>query len=504
MLMTTCHPSLAAISSIDWGVIVLYAIGMVAVGLYYSRKINNTEDYLLGGRQMKPLMVGLSLFASLLSTISYLSYTGEMIRYGPMFITGALAFPFVIFVVGSFMIPYFMKLRVTSAYEILEQRLGLSIRLLGSFLFILIRFFWMAVIIHATTDKVLIPVLGLGGNWTAPICILMGLVTIIYTSLGGLRAVVFTDVVQSGILFGGGILTVVLVANELGGVRELWPEGWLAHWGKPNWGYDPEARMTLVSVFLAVFCWHTCTAGSDQIVIQRYFATRDAKAARKVLVINLIADFLAMLLMALVGLALIAYFTANPGMFGDDQSLTNNSDQLFPRFISKGLPVGITGLVIAGLLAAAMSSLSSGMNSASSVITSDFISRLRSSELEEKSKIVIARWVSVLIGVVVVTLSLFVDQVPGNLFEVANKVVNLFVSPLFVLFFLAMFVRFSNARGAWCGVLTSITIAVLIAFWEEITGHKGISFLWIMPAAFVGGTLVGTVASFALRTKQET
>jgi len=135
--MTICHPSLAAISSIDWGIIVLYAIGMVAVGFYYSRKINNTEDYLLGGRQMKPLMVGLSLFASLLSTISYLSYTGEMIRYGPMFITGALAFPFVIFVVGSFMIPYFMKLRVTSAYEILEQRLGLSIRLLGSSLFTL-------------------------------------------------------------------------------------------------------------------------------------------------------------------------------------------------------------------------------------------------------------------------------------------------------------------------------------------------------------------------------
>ncbi len=142
-----------------------------------------------------------------------------------------------------------------------------------------------------------------------------------------------------------------------------------------------------------------------------------------------------MLLMALVGLALIAYFTANPDMFGDNQSLTNNSDQLFPRFISKGLPVGLTGLVISGLLAAAMSSLSSGMNSTSSVITSDFISRLRSGEPDEKSKIVIARWVSVLIGLVVVALSLIVDQVSGNLFEVANKVVNLFVSPLFVLFF---------------------------------------------------------------------
>lgn len=481
----------------------LYAIGMVVVGLYFSRKNNNTEDYLLGGRKMNPLMLGMSLFASLLSTISYLSYTGEMIRYGPMFITGAIAFPFVIFTVGSFMIPYFMKLRITSAYEILEQRLGLSIRLLGSTLFTLIRLFWMAVIIHATTDKVLVPVLGLGESWTTPICILMGIVTITYTSLGGLRAVVFTDVIQSGILFGGGILTVAIITNELGNFRELWPAEWPTHWEKPNWGFDPEARMSLVSIFLAVFCWHTCTAGSDQVVIQRYFATRDVKAAKRVLVINLVADFLAMLLMAMVGLALIAYFTANPDILGTDQSLDNNSDQLFPKFISTELPVGLTGLVISGLLAAAMSSLSSGMNSTSSVITTDFISLFRSVEPDEKSKILIARWVSVIIGLIVVILSLIVGHVSGNLFEVANKVVNLFVSPLFVLFFLAMFVKSSNAIGVWCGALTSITVAVSIAFWKEITGEQGISFLWIMPAAFILGILVGSIASLAFRGKQE-
>ena len=187
----------------------------------------------------------------------------------------------------------------------------------------------MAVIIHATTDKVLVPVLDLGESWTVPICILMGIVTIIYTSLGGLRAVVFTDVIQSGILFGGGILTVAIVASKLGSVGELWPAEWPQHWEKPNWGFDPEARMSLVSMFLAVFCWHTCTAGSDQVVIQRYFATRDVKAAKRVLVINLVADFLAMLLMAMVGLALIAYFTANTDILGTDQSLDNNSDQLF-------------------------------------------------------------------------------------------------------------------------------------------------------------------------------
>jgi len=183
--------------------------------------------------------------------------------------------------------------------------------------------------------------------------------------------------------------------------------------------------------------------------------------------------------------------------------LTRKSDQLFPKYISQGLPIGITGLVIAGLLAAAMSSLSSGMNSASSVITSDFISPFRSSKSNEKSEIVIARWVSVFIGLVVVALSLIVEQVSGNLFEVANKVVNLFVSPLFVLFFLAMFVKSSNAIGVWCGALTSITVAVSIAFWKEITGEEGISFLWIMPAAFILGILVGSIASLAFRGKQE-
>ena len=112
-------------------------------------------------------------------------------------------------------------------------------------------------------------------------------------------------------------------------------------------------------------------------------------------------------------------------------------------------------------------------------------------------------WVSVIIGLIVIILSLIVGHVSGNLFEVANNVVNLFVSPLFVLFFLAIFFKSSNAIGVWCGALTSITVAVLIAFWKEITGEEGISFLWIMPSAFLLGTLVGSIASLAFRAKQE-
>jgi SSS family solute:Na+ symporter len=500
------RPFLAsAVTVTDWGVIVLYALGMVAVGLYYGKRTRGTEDYLLGGRRMKPLAVGLSLFASLLSTISYLGYTGEMIQYGPMYIAGIIVFPLVIFLVGWFMIPRFMELRVTSAYEILEQKLGRSIRLLGAFFFISLRLLWMAVIIFATTDKVLVPLMGLSPSWTPAVCAVMGIVTIVYTSLGGLRAVVFTDVVQSGILFGGALLTVTLITKQLGGIDAWWPQQWPGHWPALQWGYDPEARMTFVGVLLSVFFWHTCTAGSDQIAIQRYFATRDAASARRVLGTNLLVNVLAMALMGVVGLALIGAYTADPSVFdgdGDQVSLTENADQLFPRYIANGLPVGITGLVIAGLLAAAMSSLSSGMSAASSVITAEIFREKRSKALDENAGIRIARWTSLGIGIAVLGLSLVVNQVEGNLFKVTNKVVNLFVSPLFVLFFLAMFVKRSNAAGTWVGAAASVTVAVLIAFWEELTGSNGISFLWIMPAGFVSGVGVGVLASVVFRPRR--
>jgi len=256
--------------------------------------------------------------------------------------------------------------------------------------------------------------------------------------------------------------------------------------------------MTFVGVLLSVFCWHTCTAGSDQIAIQRYFATRDAASARKVLAINLLVDVLAMGLMGIVGLALMRAFTVDPTLFageGAQVSLTTNADQLFPRFIARGLPAGITGLVIAGLLAAAMSSLSSGMNAASSVISAEILRHQQTRGTEDRSGIRIARWTSAGIGLAVLGLSLVVGQVEGNLFKVTSKVVNLFVSPLFVLFFLALFVKRSTAAGTWIGAVTSVAVAVTIAFWEDVTGSKGISFLWIMPAAFVSGVGAGIVTS---------
>ena len=480
---------------LDWAAIALYGVGMLLVGWYYSRRVKTTEDYLLGGRNMRPWAVGLSLFATLLSTLSYVAVPGEIIKHGPMIASGVIASPFVVMVVGWVLIPYIMKLRVTSAYEILQARLGASIRMMGSLIFLTIRLFWMAAIIYATSSKILLPVLGIDESWYPWVCVILVSVTLAYTSMGGLRAVVFTDVVQTFILVGGALLTLGTITVIMGGVGGWWPTTWPESWQEPKFGFETDARVTVGFAFLSVFVWHICTAGSDQMAIQRYLSTPDVRGARRAMFTQIAVDATVMVFIVLLGLSLFAYFHANPHRVPDGQTIYANADQLFPHFIVFGLPIGISGLVVAGLLATAMSSLSSGVNSSCSVITVDFVDRFRKQRMEETEHVRLAKYISVIVGVIVLVLTAFVSIVPGNLLEVINRVVNLLVSPLFVLFFFAMFVPWATTFGAWVGVTASIVDAVLIAFWELFTGEPGPTFLWIMPTSLVVGAVTGMLAS---------
>ncbi len=474
---------------LDWAVVALYAFGMLGVGWYYARRTATQDDYLLGGRAMKPWAVGLSLFATLFSTISYLAIPGEMIKHGPMIMSQLVAYPVIVLIVGWLLIPHFMRLKVTSAYEVLELRLGVSVRLLGSLLFLLLRLLWMAVIIYATTSVVLVPLMGLSPKATPYVGAALGVITVIYTSMGGLRAVVYTDVAQTIIMFAGAILTMVLISVHLGGVATWWPTVWAPTWDPPVVWFDPKARVTLASACLATLVWYTCTAGSDQMAIQRYLATRDVKAARRMFTISMVSGGLIMAFLAVLGFALLAYFRANPHLIADGQSLATSADRLFPRFIVAGVPAGLSGLFIAGLLAAAMSSLSSGVNSSCSVLTVDLVERFWAGRCGDTVRL--AKLTSWLVGATVVALSFAVVLVKGNLLEITYKVVNLLVTPLFILFAMALFVPWATAFGTILGTLVSAAVAIGIAFY----GWLGLSFIWIMPASLAAGVLVGMLAS---------
>lgn len=489
--------------TVDWMVIGLYGAAMLAVGWYYAGKNESTEQYLLGGRNMRPSYVGLSLFATLLSTVTYLSVPGEMIREGPMILAQPLAFPLVLLVVGWLLIPYIMRLRATSAYEILEARLGFSVRLVGSLSFLGLRLLWMALVIHATADKLLVPITGIAPDHAWLIGVVLGAVTIAYTSLGGMRAVVVTDVLQTVILFSGALLTLGLVTLQLGGVSSWWSSQWDANWQPVVWGFNPNVRLTVAGVTISGFTWWLCTSGSDQVAVQRYLSTRDAGTARRVLGVSLAANTVVLVFLGVLGFALLGYFRAHPEMLPDGQRLATHADRLFPQYIVFGLPAGVTGIVIAGLLAAAMSSLSSGLNSSCAVITVDFVDRFRSRPIETGARVLLAKGISLAVGTLVVVVSLLVNHVPGNLLEQAFRVSNLLVAPLFVLLFMAMFIPWASAVGTLLGWAASVAVAVGIAYPGALGLSHKISFIWLMPAALVVGIAVGAVASAGLRGRSK-
>ena len=489
-------PSRDGLTLLDWIVIAAYGAGMLSLGAYYARRHESAEDFFVGGRSLNSTAVGISLLATLLSTISYLATPGELIKNGPMIGVGLIAAPVTYWVVGYGLIPFIMRRKVTSAYEFLEAELGLGPRLLAATMFLLLRLTWMGVMIHVAAVAV-VGVLGLSEEqaaWAVPIAILIcGSVAGVYTAMGGLRAVVTTDVVQFVLLFGGAILTVVLITWNLGGFS-WWPTQWHPGWDKqPVFSFDPHVRVTAVGTVVGSLLYWICTAGSDQTAIQRFMATGSARAARKAFLVNIIADSMTTVLLVLVGLAVLGFYCA--------QSVTGtvdivNGDKLFPQFIATQLPVGVAGLVVAAMFAAVMSSLDSGLNSTASVIITDFIRRFGKRSHTPKEDLWLSRYLTLGMGLLIVAVALIVQKVPGNILEMSQKTVGLLVGPLFGIYFLALFVRFGTAFGAWYSAWYSCTTAFLIAFWDMITGEPSLSFQWIVPCALVVSIVMGVSLSW--------
>jgi len=493
-------PSDRGLPTLDWIVLGAYAVGMLGIGWHYSRRNRSADDYLLGGRQMRPWIVGLSMFATFFSALTYLALPGEMIAHGPMMLAQVFGFPIVAVGVCLVVIPYIMRFQVTSGYEILETRLGESVRLLAALTFLLVRFLWMGLMIYATVDKVLVPVAGIDSAWVPHVCVGLGLITVVYSSMGGLRAVVLSDAIQAIILLSGAVLAVVLITVDLGSVSSWWPTRWQPHWDPFRVWFSPGSRMSLVEPIMSVSLWWIATAASDQMAIQRYLATRDKGAARRMFTISVVANIFIASILGLLGFAVLAYFQHHPEALRAGQSVTTNADQLFPRYMTVGLLPGLSGIVIAALLAATMSSLSAGVNSASSVIAADLLGRFRRTAMSEEERLRIAKVASWAVGFIAILLSLGVPLVKGNLLELCYRLPNLFTGPLFILFFMAMFVRWATPLGTWVAAIASATVAVGIGFF----GWFDLGFLWVVIGSILTGVVVGPVVSllpFGRRTR---
>ena len=462
----------SGLQTLDWILIGLYAISVIGLGIYHSRQQRTTEEYFIGSGNVNGFFIGVSLFATLLSTISYLSLPGEAAGKGPMRVSALLAYPLVYIVFAYVMLPVYMRHRVTSAYELLEERLGLSTRLLGASMFLALRLVWMTLLVYLAA-KAMTVMLGADywilcfDDWTVTshrvdlahdaalnlpayfrfdkseliitsipaIVLFTGMVSVIYTTLGGLRAVVVTDILQTILLFGGALLVLATITWDFRGFG-WFPTTWRSNWDvQPIFTFDPKTRVTVVGSIVTTLVWFIATLGGDQTTIQRFMATGNVNSARRAVATQLCVSAMIGITLFLVGFALLGYFQVHADQLPADISINDNADDLFPRYISFHLPVGVSGLVVAAMFAAAMSSLDSGVNSITAVVMTDFIDRLTGRSKSEKAHLRTAQLLALGIGMVVVFGSSYMKYIEGNFTAMTSKTVELLATSIFGLFF---------------------------------------------------------------------
>lgn len=478
----------------DYVVIALYLGGVLAAGWYFSRQQEEQEEYFVGGRQMPWLAVGLSIIATMLSTVTYLAAPGEVIQHGLAMAIGWMAIPIAFLVVNMLWIPFFMRLGVTSIYEYLERRFGLVARLTAVALFVFIlRLFWMATIVLTASRAVaqithasLIEMLGVQLSldaWTLTVLLSVGIFATLYTMLGGIKAVIWTDVAQFVALFLGAVLTLVFIAWQTGtGPLDWWrttTAGGAGHQLPPLASWDITERNTILFTILAAVFWYGCTFIGDQVAVQRYLTTPSVKAAVRSNIVNFGGDLVVMVLLAMVGMALLTYYLDPAYQTEIADGISNPrdervSDKVFPHFIAHGLPVGISGLVVAALFAVAMSSLDSGINSVAAVLTIDVFNRLGQGGSPSNS-LQLPRILTLVVGLVSTGLAWILLRAPEryNIIGITARTFNCALGPLAAMFVIGMFWRRASqiavVGAAWAG----LAIAVACAWWVELIWALG-------------------------------
>lgn len=510
--MSIVENNQGGLTFIDVTVIVAYLLIMLYMGLKIARKQRSTEDFFVGGRDLPAWAVGISLFASVMSTILYLGQPGEMFRTGLSFLTRNLPLPLILIVVCFVWIPFFMRLRLTSAYEYLERRFNYSVRALAAIFCLLLIFGWISVVVltasmalvEITRIEAILPFINDADSAVYATILGVGAFSIFYTTLGGIRAVIWTDVIQFFVLLIGALFTMGAVAWMTSSNVGDWVEvsQTYKHEEVQWFDWDVRNRSTVFSISLSLFMWMVCTHGANQMAMQRYFTVRNVKAARISYVISAVAALALGVILAGVGISLMYFIQqydlpASAGILSDIRSVRNVAqDSVFPQFISIYMPSGLRGLVVAALFAAAMSTIDSGANSASTILTVDFIRRFDPKSEAGQLELKRARIMTACMGVLVVgyTIALYELSKGSDIISLAQKGFNCFLGPLGALFVLGMFVKKATPIAVIPAFILGEIVGVSASYSTELfnvdfSTHLVIGFSWLVTffsALFIG------------------
>lgn len=448
---------------INYTVIILYLLGMLGVGFFFSRKEKSTDQFFKGGGNIPWWAAGISIFATALSAITFLSIPAKAYAANwNMFMFNMTIIMIVPIVIG-FYLPFFRKLNVASAYQYLEDRFGAAARMLASTFFSIFMFARVAIVLF-------LPSLALNAVTGIDIylCIvLMGVVTIIYCTMGGIEAVVWGDVIQGIILLGGAVLSLVWIVSGVDGgfgtVMQVAIEE--EKFQILNFSLDWTQPVFWVAI-VGGLANQILTYTSDQSVIQRYITVKDTASTKKSLWLNGILSIPVAFIFFGIGTGLYVFFKSHPELLSVGMS---NTDSIFPHYIMCELPKGIAGLLIAAIFAAAMSTLSSNINSASTVMTEDFYARF-SKNADDKKKMRFAKLSGIVVGGFGIIMAIVLATFDiASLWDQFNFFLGLLTSGVAGLFMMGIFTKRIGIKAAITGFVASVVVLLAVNAYTDIT-----------------------------------
>ena len=470
----------------NWTVLILYLLAMLGMGIYFMRRENGAEDFFKGGGRIPWWAAGISIYATMLSAITYMAipakaYATDWTYYPMLWMIPAVGFPVI-----WYYLPYFRRLKAASAYAILEERFNLATRMMASTLFCIFMVARMALVMYLPS-LALTAVTGID----IYLCIiLMGLVTIIYCTMGGVEAVIWGDVVQGCILVGGAIFAALyLWGNTEGGFSGAWQ---LAVDNDKMrlfiWSLDYRRVTFWVAIIGGGIANNLISYTSDQTVIQRYMTTKDEKSAGRSILVNGFMSVFISVAFYFIGTGLYTFYKTHPASL---DITMQQGDAIFPYFMMSQMPAGIAGLLIAAIFAATMSTISSNINSVSTAFSVDFIQRFRP-KTSDSALLRVARWTCVVSGLMGLGIALLMATWDiASLLDYFNTILGLLTSGLGGLFVMAVF--FPRIRGG--AALTGFIAGELVVFLMYL--YTDVNFFLFGATGIVVSVIVALILSMA-------
>jgi SSS family transporter len=462
------------LDKLDLAIIALYLVGITLFGLRFRKRQRSLRDYFLAGRDIPWWAIALSIVAAETSTLTIISIPGLAYDTNLTFLQVVMGYLVGRVVISFVLLPHYFRGDLYTAYELIERRFGRGLRSLTAGLFLLTRAAAEGVRVYAVSIVVAI---ALGTGEVASIAIITVL-TLVYTFEGGLAAVIWTDVVQTAIYIGGTLVGFWTILH-------LVPGGWNAiHTAAANAGklqvFDFSPNFWLPYTFWAGVIGGafltTASHGTDQLIVQRLLAARSQKQSVTALLSSGVAVLFQFGLFLMVGVMLWTYYRVPSTNFG-------SPDRIYPTFIVNRMPHGISGLLIAAILAAAMSNLSAALNALSSTSIMDFYVRLRP-QADERTKMRLSRLSTIVWALLLFALAVITLHKGGRVIEVGLKIASVAYGALLGVFLLGVLTKRANQPGAMVGMLFGFCVELCLWKWTTVP------FTWWV--------MIGTVVTFGV------